>query len=125
MDRKGRIADQYSDRLSGLPDLILPVGESWARPICWVYAIRFEDGSAWTADAFASALKAKGVESRPFFLGMHQQPIFQQRGLFVGASYPVADQWSRQGLYLPSGLALTERQIDEVCAAIREILGPA
>jgi len=125
LSRKRSIAERYEDRLSGQPALILPVEKSWARPVCWVYAIRFEEDSGWTAEAFASALKAKGVESRPFFLGMHQQPMFQQRGLFAGESYPFSERWSLQGLYLPSGLALTGRQIDDVCVAVREILGTA
>jgi hypothetical protein len=32
------------------------------------------------------------------------------------------DKSYRQGLYVPSGLTLTEEQIDIVCAAIEEIM---
>ena len=74
------------------------------------------------ADAFAQRLKDEGVETRPFFLGMHEQPVLQQRGLFGGERYPVAERIARQGLYLPSGLALTEAQIDQVSAAVKRVL---
>jgi perosamine synthetase len=53
---------------------------------------------------------------------MHEQPVFRDKGLFLGESYPVAERIARQGLYLPSGLTLTERQIDDVCSNIRGIL---
>ena len=76
------------------------------------------------ADAvrFAAALRARGVDTRPFFLGMHEQPVLRGRGLFHGESYPVATRLARQGLYLPSGLALTDVQVDEVCGAVAAAL---
>jgi perosamine synthetase len=53
---------------------------------------------------------------------MHEQPVFTGMGLFKGEKYPVAERIARQGLYLPSGLTLTEAQIDEVCRAVEKIL---
>lgn len=84
---------------------------------------------------FAQKLKEKGMETRPFFLGMHEQPVFQKpslpspggrdtgRGLFTGESYPVAERIARQGLYLPSGLTLTENQMDYVSNSVNEVIG--
>jgi perosamine synthetase len=74
------------------------------------------------AEQFATQLKAKGVETRPFFLGMHEQPVLREQGLFAGETYPVAERIARQGLYLPSGLALDEAQIDRVCQSVCEVL---
>ena len=39
------------------------------------------------------------------------------------SSYPVTERLARRGLYLPSGLTLTEEQIDVVCDAVRGIIG--
>jgi perosamine synthetase len=63
-----------------------------------------------------------GVDTRPFFVGMHEQPALQRLGLFNGERYPVTERVSRQGIYLPSGMALTDAQIEEVCDAVREVL---
>ena len=71
---------------------------------------------------FAQRLAERGVETRPFFLGMHEQPVFLDRGLFKGERYPVAERLARQGLYLPSGLGLTECQLAQVCEAVRDAL---
>ena len=43
------------------------------------------------------------------------------RGMFTGEKYPVAERIARQGLYLPSGLTLTETQIDLVCDTVKTI----
>ena len=52
---------------------------------------------------------------------MHEQPVFQRQGLFRVERYPVAETLARRGLYLPSGLALTEEQLSAVCRAVREV----
>jgi perosamine synthetase len=67
-------------------------------------------------------LRKREIETRPFFLGMHEQPVFHRRGLFSHEQYPVAERLARRGLYLPSGLGLKEDQINSVCDAIRSIV---
>ena len=54
---------------------------------------------------------------------MHLQPVLRQRGLFAGESYPVAEDLYRWGFYLPSGLALTDAQIDSVAERVWKVLG--
>ena len=59
----------------------------------------------------ADRLKKEGVETRPFFLGMHDQPVFNDI-IFLNEKYPVSDYIAKNGLYLPSGLALTIEQLN-------------
>jgi dTDP-4-amino-4,6-dideoxygalactose transaminase len=40
-------------------------------------------------------------------------------------TYPVTERLAKRGLYLPSGLTLTEAQIDEVCGVVRDVLTAA
>jgi perosamine synthetase len=42
--------------------------------------------------------------------------------MFIGERYPVAERLARRGLYLPSGLTITEAQIETVSAAVRKVL---
>jgi perosamine synthetase len=90
--------------------------------VYWVYAVVLDDDIPFDAADFAARLKVKGVETRPFFLGMHEQPVFHDMGLFVGERYPVTERIARRGLYVPSGLAITLEQIEEVSSAVREVL---
>ena len=43
-------------------------------------------------------------------------------GLFANEEYPVADRIAERGFYLPSGLALTDDQVNEVIRAVRKVL---
>jgi len=67
-------------------------------------------------------LKKRAIGCRPFFLGLHEQPVLREMGLFKDESYQITEKIARQGLYLPSGLTLTEQQIDEVVTAVTEIM---
>jgi len=53
---------------------------------------------------------------------MHEQPVFQKMGIFKGEIYPVAEYLARRGFYIPSGLAITNEQIDAVAKIIQEVL---
>jgi len=120
--RKRGMGQAYTERLRDLPQLQLPVQEPWATNVYWMYGVVLSDDVSYDADEFARRLKAEGVETRPFFLGLHEQPVLHQRGLCVGERYPVAERIARRGLYLPSGLTLTETQRDKVCQAVRKVL---
>ncbi|QCB54754.1 DegT/DnrJ/EryC1/StrS family aminotransferase [Sphingopyxis sp. PAMC25046] len=122
VERKRAIAAEYTARLGDLPGVQLPMEENWGRSVFWVYPLLLDDDHPLDAASFAAALKAEGVESRPFFLGMHEQPVFHDMGLFLGETYPVTERIARKGLYIPSGLAITAEQMDHVCAAVRKIL---
>jgi len=102
--------------------LALPVEEPWAKNIYWMFGLVLDDSVGMDAAGMAERLKEKGVETRPFFLGMHEQPVFQRMGLFRSDRHPVAERLARRGFYIPSGLTLTEEQIGEVAEAVRSVL---
>ena len=120
--RKRATADHYRARLSDIPGVQLPVQHSWAKSVFWVNSILLSDDRAMDAREFADELRARDVETRPFFLGMHEQPVFHDMGLFVGEHYPVTARIARKGLYVPSGLAITADHVDAVCDAVHAVL---
>lgn len=120
--KKRWMGKAYTERLQGIPGLQLPVEETWARQVYWMYGVVLDESTGMNAVQFAKQLKEKGIETRPFFLGMHEQPVFRDMGLFLDEKYPVSERIARQGLYLPSGLSLTEKQMNFVCHTIRAIL---
>jgi perosamine synthetase len=120
--RKRWIGKEYTRRLKDISFLQLPPQEAWGRSVYWMYGVVLDENANMDADQFAAKLREKGVETRPFFLGMHEQPALRKRGLFVNEQYPTTERLARRGLYLPSGLALTEAQLARVCEAVREVL---
>ena len=87
-----------------------------------MYGLVVDEDTGLDALQLARLLSERGVETRPFFVGMHEQPALHERGLFLNERYPVAERIARQGLYLPSGLALTDEQLDYVCEVVHEVM---
>jgi len=122
IQRKREIADQYNKRLSGLKNITLPGEKSWAKSVFWVYPILLGDSVDFDAFQLAEILKSRNIETRPFFLGMHEQPVLKELGLCDQGSYPICELISRRGLYLPSGLGNTDEEIGLVSDCVLEIL---
>lgn len=118
--RKREMAQMYQEGLKGLP-LQLPVEKDWAKSVYWMYAVVLQGSVKKDAREFSHLLMERGVQTRPFFVGMHEQPIFHKMGLFTGESYPVCERISRRGFYLPSGQAITDGQIKDVCSAVHDV----
>jgi perosamine synthetase len=122
-DRKGRMGKRYDELLRDIPDLQLPLtATSYARNIYWVYGIILNDALPLDANAAIKELSASGVGSRPFFWPMHEQPVFRRMGFFRGVQCPVAERIARRGLYLPSGLALEDEQLTQICEVLRALI---
>lgn len=122
IEKKRWMGAAYGERLGGQARIALPVERDWAKNVYWMYGIVLGDDVPGDAAAFSRRLAAQGIDTRPFFLGMHEQPVLKDRGLFAGESYPVSERIARRGLYLPSGLTLDEDRLDRVCDAVRSVL---
>ena len=122
VETKRRIGARYVEELSALRQIRLQAEQPWARSVWWMNGLVLDPSSGHTATSLARSLSALGVETRPFFLGMDRQPALRARGLFDRETYPVTDELAEMGLYLPSGVALTEQQQSSVIAALRQVL---
>ena len=121
--RKRSMGKRYTELLSGIAGLQLPLAKTdYADNIYWVYGLVLADDIDFDAADAMKKLAALGVGCRPFFCPMNQQPVLRERGLFAGESYPVAERMYRNGFYIPSGLALTEAQMERVAEAVGSIL---
>ncbi|MDJ0927410.1 MAG: DegT/DnrJ/EryC1/StrS family aminotransferase [Gammaproteobacteria bacterium] len=123
VQRKRQIGARYHELLRAVPGLQLPVAATpYADNVYWVYGVVLDERTGMDAVAAMKALAEKGIGTRPFFWPMHEQPVFHDRGLFLEEHFPVAERLARQGFYLPSGLALTDAQIDRAANTLRELL---
>jgi perosamine synthetase len=120
--RKRRMGALYTRLLSSVPGLQLPLRcAEYAENIYWVYGLLLEEEVKFGAEEAMSRLRELGVDTRPFFWPMHEQPVFRKLGLFAGESYPVAERLARRGFYLPSGLGISESQIRRVAESVRHV----
>lgn len=120
--RKYHIGQRYTELLSNIPGLQLPVPETdYAENIYWVYGLVLNDQVPFDAEEAMRRLAKYKIGTRPFFWCMHEQPVFRKMGLFDGVCCPVAERIARRGFYIPSGMALTDEQMERVAIAVREI----
>jgi perosamine synthetase len=123
VERKRHMGQLYTQLLSEVPGLQLPVVQTkYASNIYWVYGILLKDELPFDAKEIMSRLGQYKIGTRPFFWPMHEQPVFKKMGLFNGESYPTAEKIARRGFYIPSGLALTDQQIERVAQVVVESL---
>ena len=123
IQRKREMGRLYTKRLKDIPGIQLPLLRmDYADNIYWVYGIVLSEEIGFDAKVARNKLREFGIGTRPFFWPMHEQPVFKHMGLFINESYPKAEKIARQGFYLPSGLTITEAQIDRVAGAVRSIL---
>jgi len=119
--RKREIGMLYNQLLSSIENLQLPLAVTeYAENIYWVYGIVLKDHVPFNATAAMARLQKVGVGTRHFFYPMNKQPCL--KGLIEEKSCPVAERLAERGLYLPSGLALTDQQICLVAETVKEIL---
>ena len=112
----------YLERLNRLAGIKTQTEKPWARMVYWMYCLELDASSGLNAEEMMAALAKRGVGTRPFFLGLHEQPILLEKGWYQGEAFPISERAARQGLYLPSSLNLKESDIDYVVEQVSEIL---
>ena len=123
IEKKRKMGELYTKLLEGIPGLQLPLrATQYARNIYWVYGMVLDQAVEFDALEMMGRLAKVGVGSRPFFWPMHEQPVFKRMGLFGNTKCPVAENIARRGFYIPSGMALTEDQIQAVANSVKDIL---
>jgi perosamine synthetase len=121
--RRRRMGRRYDALLTGTPGIQLPVpANEHADNIYWVYPLVLDPSIRTDAAGIMKALGARGIGTRPFFWPMHEQPVLHRMGLLKDESLPVSERIARRGFYLPSGMALTDTQIDTCASTLKEVL---
>ena len=123
VERKHFIGGFYNECFEDLKGVQLPVSRtSYADNIYWVYTLVLDD-SLGTADLAMELLSRKyKIGSRPFFYPLHKQPVFGSTSAGLAIA-PVAERLYHQGLYIPSGLGITNIELEHVARSVRAVIG--
>ena len=120
---KHKMGRSYNEHLAGIKGLQLPVESlDYAENIYWIYGLVIKEEINIDAAEAMQRLAKSGIGTRPFFWPIHEQPVFKDMGLFEGEQYPAAELLARRGFYLPSGLGLTDVQIESVAEQLHRIM---
>jgi perosamine synthetase len=120
--RKREIGNKYRAILANNTNIILqPKQMPYAENVNWVFGILLSDTCKHNAETVAFQLAKMGVGTRPFFYPMHLQPVFQNLN-FPRTACPVAEKLGERGFYLPSGLGLTDEELEFSANTLIELL---
>lgn len=112
--RRREIAYRYTRLFEESNDFDLPSDPPWGKSTFWMYSILLKPSFGKTRDEVIDLLAKRGIGSERFFSPMSQQPVFltgkDSRYPDIRGFYPVSDDISSRGLYLPSGLGITDQQ---------------
>ena len=121
--RKREIGNKYYSKLKNKDNIILQKNTiSYAKNIYWVFGILVKKNSKISRNKIMKKLLKKNIETRPFFLPMNKQKIFMKMKLFNRIKAPNSEYLSKYGFYLPSGLGITNKQIDFVIKNLLKII---
>ena len=111
--RKREIAKVYNSLLKDIEGLVLPPEMPWAKNVYWMYSILIEDKFSLTKNELMERMDELGIETRPLFYPVHSMPPYNE-----GNSFPIAEELSRKGINLPSGVKLSQEEIESIAQAI-------
>lgn len=121
--RKREMGRYYTEALKDVEGIRIPIPEmEYAENIYWVYGLLLDEEIQVDNRVVQHLLAEEGIGSRTFFWCMHEQPVYQKKGMFLAESHPDAEYLARKGFYIPSGLALTQEQMECVVYKIKKIM---
>ena len=118
--RKRAIGLRYHELLQDIETVQLaPTEHAGSENLYWVVGLVIDEATGLDAITVMRRLADQQVGSRPFFYPLHRQPVLNRLGFGVDDDLPVAERLGEQGLYLPSGVTLTDEDIVRSAEALR------
>lgn len=117
----------YSKYLNEISDIQLQTELSYGKLVYWMYCVVLSDKYHLNNELIAKKMLTEfNIETRPFFIGLHLQPIIikylSSKSRTINDIFPVTEKISQFGFYLPSGFNLTEDQIIFIARSLKKIL---
>ena len=120
IERRRQIRRMYTEMLSGLEGVVVTPDPPWGTGNSWLTTVTFDREALQGASTrVRETLQSQNIETRPIWKPMHQQPVFRGHEAHLNG---VADRLFEEGLCLPSGVGLSDEDIERVSDGIRELL---
>ena len=121
--RKREIGNIYFKKLKDCKNITLQSNKtSYAENIYWVFGILLKKGNNLNRKKIMKQLLNFKIDTRPFFVSMNKQKIFKKLKIFRRQKYPNSEFLSKNGFYLPSGLGITNKEINYIAKTLLHIL---
>lgn len=117
-----RVFDTYAHYLKDIPGLVLPAAPAPGQRVSWfVYVVALAEGrTRKRRDAVLEHLRRRGIGCRDYFSPIHLQPFYREKFGLREGMFPVTESVAARTIALPFFNRLTEAQISQIAAALRE-----
>lgn len=115
--KKRQIFDWYYKRLQHIEGISLNSERPGTKSNRWMSSIILDRDFGIERDELREALKKKKIDTRPFFYPISMFPMYKEQNT------PVAHHVGLRGINLPSGLQITEEEVDYISRTLSRILG--
>lgn len=111
----------YREFLKDVEGITFQKDEKNAINVCWMNAVLLNPKKyGHTRDELIEHLKKNNVDTRLLFTGMHKQKCLKDFGCDISGNYPITENLTENGFYLPSASSLETEQIEYICHLIKE-----
>ena len=113
LDKKKEIFEWYQNEFRDFKGIRLNFQASWAKNVYWVVCFEVDGYVESERDEFIQKLKAKNIDSRPYFYPISDLPMFED------ANTNITHKVYQTGLNLPSYFDITKEQVEYICKEIK------
>jgi perosamine synthetase len=112
IEKRRQIMRWYREELQGISGLRLNQDRPGSKSVYWMVCAEFDGLTESRRDELMKSLRAKGVDSRPYFYPVSDMPMFER------AQTPVTHSVSPAGINLPSYFDLDRAGVAHICQAL-------
>jgi perosamine synthetase len=116
LDKKKKIFEWYQDGLKDVEGIRLNHQASWAKNVYWMVCLELDKCNETQRDEFIKKLKAKNIDSRPYFYPVSDMPVYES------VDTPITHEVYQRGLNLPSYFDITHDQVEYICNELKRLL---
>jgi dTDP-4-amino-4,6-dideoxygalactose transaminase len=119
LETRRAIFEFYQEALRSIPTISFQPEPKGSYSNRWLTSI-IVDHPTISVRQIMNALEEENIESRPVWKPMHLQPVFNEAPRYGGS---VSEDLFVKGLCLPSGTAMTTRDLERIVSVIKKVFG--
>jgi perosamine synthetase len=121
---RARVAGLYGEALADVEGLELPCPDAGGDRRSWfVYVVQLPRGV--DRDAAVVAMRERGVDTKPYLPAIHLMSFYRERFGHREGQFPVCEDVAARALALPFFPELSEEEVEQVAAALRDVVETA
>lgn len=120
--RRREVWETYQQAFHDLPLLLPAEAPPGSRHAYHLYAVELTDDAGISRDSLLQEMTKRKIGVGVHYLAIPEHPFYQRRFGWSPDDFPNATRYGRRAISLPISAALTNKDIDDVITAVREIL---